>query len=124
MTNGFGIVDGPLDPARRVVEPSGEIDLATAPQLEACLDALFDSGTRQIIIDLGDVTFIDSTGLRALLKARKRLDRAGGILVVVCHDASIRRVFDVSGMVDLLHVVESRRDASALTGDFAPASTT
>ena len=117
------MVDGPLDPATHVVEPSGEIDLATAPELEACLDALFESGTRRIIIDLRDVTFIDSTGLRALLRARGRLEVTRGILVVVCENASIRRVFDVAGLVDLLHVVESRRDASALTGDLAPVDT-
>ena len=112
-------MDGPLVPATHVVEPSGEIDLATAPELEARLGALFDSGTRRIIVDLGDVSFIDSTGLRALVKARERLDSAGGILVVVCHDVSIRRVFEVSGLVDLLHVVASRRDAIAVAGPYA-----
>jgi anti-sigma B factor antagonist len=114
VTTSLGIVDGSLDPVTHVVEPSGELDLATSPDLEACLDNVFESGKRRVIVDLGEVSFIDSTGLRALCKAQKRLAEAGGTMVVVCGDTNVRRVFDVSGLVDVLRVVESRRNAIAL----------
>ena len=115
MTTGFAIVDGSLDPVTHVVEPSGEVDLASAAELEACLDALFDSGTRRIIVDLGEVSFMDSTGVRALVRARTRLNAAGGILLVVCPHPNLHRVFEVTGVVDLLNVVASRRDAIGST---------
>jgi anti-anti-sigma factor len=79
-------------------------------------------GQHRIIVDLGDVSFIDSTGLHVLLKARRRLEEVGGTLLVVCGDTNTRRVFEVSGVVELLRLVESRQNAIMLAAAFAPAS--
>jgi len=63
---------------------SGELDLATAADLEAALAtalaALADSGQPELIVDLGATTFLDSVTIRALVRARRRAEAAGGRL--------------------------------------------
>jgi anti-sigma B factor antagonist len=70
-----------------VVAVRGEIDLVTAPQLEAAVEqAILDHGApRPLLVDLEECTFMDSTGLALLLRAQ---DRLGEDLAVVCRPAS------------------------------------
>src|SRR4051794_27169703 len=118
MTN-FGITDGPLDADTHVIEPHGEIDLATAPDLKAHLVRAIEDGRRFVVVDLEDVGFIDSTGLGVLLAIQRRLQAASGALTIVCTDALVLRVFEISGLVEVLNVQRSRKDALMWVGDFA-----
>jgi anti-anti-sigma factor len=54
-----------------LVQPQGEVDLLTAPQLSAALLGCSETH-RRLVCDLSEVTFMDSTGLRALIEARRR----------------------------------------------------
>ena len=54
-----------------VVVPTGELDLATAPALEAALQSGFDGVAARVVLDLRELEFIDSSGLRTLLTARR-----------------------------------------------------
>jgi anti-anti-sigma factor len=108
----LAITNGALGPGSQLVEPAGELDLASAPELTAAFDLALAAGQRRLIVDLSEVSFIDSSGLHALIKARKRLDAVGGgLFVTICPDAHARRVFEVSGLVEFLNVTSSRRDA-------------
>jgi anti-anti-sigma factor len=71
-----------------VVEVRGEIDLVTAPQLAAAVEeAILDHGApRPLLVDLGECTFMDSTGLAVLLRAQDRLGEDPG-LAVACPPA-------------------------------------
>ena len=95
-----------LDPA--VAEPkallhvSGELDLATAPALLACVRDLADSGCTQIDLDLTDVGFCDGAGLRALVSGREWLRDLGGTLVVHEPCWSLIRLMDVFDLTDTL----------------------
>ena len=60
-----------------VLEVGGEVDVYTAPRLRERLVELVDGGARNVVVDLGRVDFLDSTGLGVLVGALKRL-RAGG----------------------------------------------
>ena len=115
----FGITDGAIDGRIHVIEPHGEIDLATVAMLRARIDAVIDSGVRFLIVDLVDVRFIDSTGLGTILKAHQRLEAAGGMLVIACADELICRGFRVAGVRDVLTVQTTRRDALDQVGDYA-----
>jgi anti-sigma B factor antagonist len=83
-----------------VVAASGEIDVATSPQLREELSRMLADGPESITVDFANVTFIDSSGLGvlvgALKKVRERND-SGTIRVVHAQDA-VRKVFDITGL--------------------------
>jgi anti-anti-sigma factor len=83
----------------QLVAVGGEIDLNTAPELDEVLTK-FDSG--QVTVDLADVTFIDSTGVRVLIEAYERLGRGGGTLTVRDASPPVLRVFEITGLDQLL----------------------
>lgn len=77
-------------------ELHGELDLATIAVLEELvLDALPD---QRVVLDLRGLHFVDSSGLRGLLLLRRRVDEAGGRLVLREPTPSVRRVLEVSGL--------------------------
>jgi anti-sigma B factor antagonist len=81
---------------------SGEIDAHTAPTVrEALLDG---EGCGDVRVDVSEVTFIDSSGLRAVLEAHDVLHRGGGRLVLVAPSTPFLRVIDVAGVASILHV--------------------
>jgi anti-sigma B factor antagonist len=89
-----------------VVRCEGELDLATAPELAAALDAL-DGDAGPVVVDLTDVGFLDSSGLSTLLQARQRLADAGAELRLVVTRPSILRVLDVTGLTDVFAVYDT-----------------
>jgi anti-sigma B factor antagonist len=68
----------------RVIAVAGELDIATAPELCARLDATRASRRPRLLVDLTDVDFCDSTGLRALLGAASAVRAHGGRFAIVC----------------------------------------
>jgi anti-sigma B factor antagonist len=79
----------------------GEVDLAVLPAIEEQLDAAIRESVGAFVIDLTEVTFIDSTGLQALLRARALLGREDRALAVVCPHGPVRRVFELAGVSDV-----------------------
>lgn len=76
-----------------LVEAAGELDTATVPRLRACLDA----GTPHVAVDLGGLTFVDSSGIEVLVRARKRT--SGSLhLVGVRRSRAVTRVLDLFGL--------------------------
>jgi anti-anti-sigma factor len=84
------------------VSLEGELDLASATQMEERLSAVEDREPRRMVIDLGQLAFIDSTGLRLLLQADARAREHECELVLRPGGASIQRVFEVTGALDIL----------------------
>lgn len=74
---------------------AGELDVLSGETLHAQLDAF--SGT-SIRLEMREVTFLDSCGLRALLVLRARAQDAGGAVVVCSTSAQVRRLFDLAGV--------------------------
>ena len=93
----FGLTEEPL-PGGLMLAVSGELDLATAPDLRERLGAAVGSGTTRIVVDLRDVTFMDSVGLAAILHARSRLSEHGRLALVVAPDSYARLVLEIAGM--------------------------
>ena len=79
-----------------IVAVVGEADLATAPELKAALLGAIDGGTRLVLVDLSRTTFIDSTTLGVLMGGVKRLASRDGEMAIVCRDANIRKIFDIT----------------------------
>jgi anti-anti-sigma factor len=83
---------------RIVVSMQGEIDLAVAPALQRDLLALVDRPAAKITVDLGGVTFLDSSGLGALYRARQAADARGIPLRLESVPDHVMRVLDVTAM--------------------------
>jgi anti-sigma B factor antagonist len=98
---------------RIVLAVSGELDIATAPALQSSLNDAVDNGLAELWVDLRDVTFMDSTGLRVLLAIRRRLREKSKTLVVICPDGPVRRVFTVAGLDDEFSIYADRAAAHA-----------
>lgn len=96
-----------------VVAPAGQINGENAAALEADLLQHIAQGHRRIVFDFGQVEYISSAGLRVLLVAAKRLQQEGGRLALGGLKPQVREVFDISGFLNILNVVESRQDAVA-----------
>jgi anti-anti-sigma factor len=109
--DGFHVsVEEPL-PGRVVVRVAGDIDVATAPEVER---ALADAGAgKRVVLDLTECQFIDSSGLRTLLGARSAAESAGGSLALVVADRGLLRVFEVVGLAAVLEIHDTLDHALA-----------
>jgi anti-sigma B factor antagonist len=101
-----------LQVGRRIVlAAAGGLDLGSAPALPAAIEAALDSGARDLWIDLSDVTFIDSTGIHALLDARRRVGTNGCRLAVICPAGTARRTLTLCGADSALPLFATRDEA-------------
>ena len=91
----------------------GEMDLDTAPELTATLDTAIRESRGAFVIDLCDVTFLDSSGVSVLVRARAMLGREERPLLIVCPPGPARRIFELAGIDDLLELFETRDQAAA-----------
>lgn len=101
VRNGDSLLEVSADGERLVVV--GEIDASTSRQLADHLDPLPGS-SGEVVLDMSDVSFVDSSGLRVLIDAHQRADRAGRSLVIVEPSHVVRRLLDISGLEGVLRV--------------------
>lgn len=94
-----------------VVATTGEIDLHTAPRLQADLAELMQDGSPRLIVDLSGVEFCDSTGVNVLLAAMRRAHEQGGSLSLVSPQAAVRKVLGITGLDSVFPVRESVEEA-------------
>ena len=94
-----------------VLAVSGEIDIATAPSLREKLHSLLADGHANLIIDLDDVTFLDSTALGVLVGVLKRARTEGGELRIVCNQPRVRKVFEITRLDSAFDLCSSVEDA-------------
>ena len=81
-----------------VVVPTGELDLATAPALEEALSRAFDGDHARVVLDLRELEFIDSSGLRTLLTARRQAEDAGQRFSLVAGHRGLERTLEIAGV--------------------------
>lgn len=81
-----------------VLTVTGEVDMATAPTLRQHLADLVAAGVTRLVIDLGPTTFLDSTGLGAIVMVLKRVRAHDGQVRLVATSASIRKVFEITSL--------------------------
>ena len=94
-----------------VVRLIGELDQATTPQLEACLDTLREDGSPDIRLDLSGLSFCDSSGISAMLMASQSWTKAGGHLSIASPQDAVRRVLEITGLLDRLSAPRSQEDS-------------
>ena len=97
----------PLDDNASVYDISGELDAYTAPDLRDALDGALAEGRSWLIVDLADLTYLDSTGLGILVGTAKKARQADGDIAVVCVNPTLLKIFDISGTREILNVADS-----------------
>lgn len=88
-----------------VVTATGEIDLASAPHLQAALADAGDAGS--VVVDLSNVTFIDSTGLRVLISSHEAASQNGTNFSLIAVEGPVTRLLSITGVDGWLNVFDS-----------------
>jgi len=94
-----------------VVKAAVEVDATNAKDLRSAILAAISTGTERLIVDMSDTEFCDSTGLNVLVRAHKRLEEAGGELLLVATEPTLLRIFKVTGMDTMFHLFASLDEA-------------
>jgi anti-sigma B factor antagonist len=92
---------------RVVVRLSGELDLASAPQLERELEGAAIDDASQILFDLDDLEFLDSTGLQVLLSTHRRATERGQQFAITRGSPQVQRLLDITRVAERLTIVEA-----------------
>jgi len=108
----FDISRRELDPRTTVISIQGDLDLSTAPQLKWTLVDSLEAGHSQLVVDLSRSTFMDSTALGVLIGVNRSLD-VGARLAIVCSQANVLKIFELSGMDRAFAIFPTLGDALA-----------
>jgi anti-anti-sigma factor len=87
---------------RTVVRVTGDLDLETAPQMLAAIEPTLDTGTGALVVDLSRLTFIDSSGLSALIRINQRMSAAGRELSIIAPGPPAAKTFEITGLDQVL----------------------
>ena len=93
-----------------VLEVHGEVDIASSGELRERLRAAADAGATRVLVDLGDVTFIDSIAMASIVGTQRRLP-PDGRLALVAHHPYVLLVLEAVGLQHVVHVFPTRSEA-------------
>ena len=96
-----------------VVVLAGEVDATNSDELYGVLESVVTQQPRLIVVDMSELSFMDSTGLRMLLRSSRALDQQGGVLALAAPQISVARVLQLTRADQLIPVYESVADAIA-----------
>jgi anti-sigma B factor antagonist len=94
----------------QVITVSGEVDLATSPELDVAIIGALESGTQSLVIDLSDVSFMDSSGLGVIVRGLKRCREADKDLDLVISNERVLKVFGITGLDQVIPIHASIED--------------
>ena len=100
-----------------IVRLPAEVDLACAQEVRDSLLSTVNRGGIHLVVDATEVTFIDSTGVNALIRARERAELLGGSVHVVSDASCVRRVLEVTQLSRVLHLVPCMEQALGCIND-------
>ncbi len=99
----------------KVLDVAGEIDVYTAPQFKEAVNGIIAGGQKHLIIDMSDVTYMDSSGFGTLLSATRRLRPQGGTINLVKCNTSIDRILRITRLNTVFATYDSIGDAISAT---------
>lgn len=100
------------DRGRHVVIPRGELDLVTQSQLKEAINELVVTGHVHLVVDLDETTFMDSTGLGALIGARRKTHAFMGSFAIVCSQERMLKLFRITSL-DKVFAIHASHDTIA-----------
>ena len=105
---------------KTIVAVGGEIDVYTAPKLRDKITELVAAGVYDIVIDMEEVEFLDSTGLGVLVGGLKKVRAHDGSLQLVCNQDRLLKIFRITGLAKVFVIHESADAALAASTDPRP----
>lgn len=114
--SGLTISNSELGNGWQCLGVEGEVDLATVEDLESAIDRVFADSSHPLVIDLSESSFMDSTGLKALVMASRKFDESGRSFAVVVSGGPVGRLIDLSGVESSVRIVESTDDLGVHSG--------
>jgi anti-sigma B factor antagonist len=91
---------------RVIVSLQGELDMANAPHLQSAIEGDAIAG-KTLVLDLDQLHFIDSTGLRIILSARERCRQAGQEFAITRGSSQVQRLLSVTGVAEHLRMIDT-----------------
>ena len=98
-----------------VLPLKGEIDLHVSPVVTASLTAMIEKKPERMVIDLSDVTYIDSAGLAALIQAMQKVEGYGGKFLLAGLQETVRSIFEISRLDQVFQIFPDTETALATT---------
>jgi anti-sigma B factor antagonist len=98
-----------------VLPLKGEIDLHVSPVVTASLTAMIEKKPERVVIDLSDVTYIDSAGLAALIQAMQKVEAYGGKFSLAGLQETVRSIFEISRLDQVFQIFPDMDSALAAT---------
>src|SRR4029434_2070380 len=98
-----------------VLPLKGEIDLHVSPVITASLTAMIEKQPERVVIDLSDVTYIDSAGLAALIQAMQKVEAYGGKFLLAGLQETVRSIFEISRLDQVFQIFPDTDTALAAT---------
>jgi anti-sigma B factor antagonist len=95
-----------------VVSPRGRLDMASAPAFRDQMRDLVSTGSSCLVVDLANVTFVDSSGLGAVIGGLRLARQAGGDLRIACPTDQVRMVLDITSLDRVLRPYPSLEEAT------------
>ena len=115
VCEGFGIAVDFVE-EHAVLAVRGEVDLLTAADFGAILDAVIDKGYRSVVLDLEAMSFMDASGLRVIAQAARRLGPSGDVMTLRSPSAMVRRILDITGLAEAVRIEGIGHTSSPLVG--------
>jgi anti-anti-sigma factor len=103
------------------IMPQGRLDAVTVPALEAAIDEQLAARHFRLVIDLSEVSYLSSSGLRALLRARRQAQSGGGDVALCALNERVAEVFEMIGFNNLFKIFPTSAEAAAALAKIVPA---
>lgn len=113
---GLSIQNSELPNGWQCIAVSGEIDLATVPELENAIDSILASNSHPLVVDLTESSFMDSTGLKTLVMANRRFDEHGRPFAIAVSGGPVSRLIGLSGVESSIRIVDSTDELESVPG--------
>lgn len=92
---------------------AGRLDLQTSPPAQQQILSAIERGNKKLLLDLTDVTYVNSAGLRVFMIVAKKLKSVGGKIAICGINPNVHQVFDIAGFLPLIHIYSSKDEAYA-----------
>lgn len=96
-----------------VLSPTGRIDANTSPEFETFCRGQLDAGINHLAVDLSNVQYMSSAGLRVLLSVLKEISKRGGKMALVAPQENVREVLEISGFAKIFTIIAKVEELTA-----------